>query len=420
MDSLTQIVLGASMGELALGKKLGNRAMVWGAIAGTIPDLDVFSSWVADALTSLAFHRNVTHSIFYIVLASPIFAWVLYGLYGKKGKPSSHFFTKYFLPSFIGIYAVLVIGSFLSPSLLRNIWSYSLIITFFSFIIPLLVWLYRQWRPRELEVEISYSSWLLLFILGIGTHPLLDCFTTYGTQIFQPFSDLRVAWDTISVVDPIYTLPFLICLLVASRYFKKSKSRKNWVNVGLILSSAYLAFAGFHHDHIESKVEESLNQNNIHFDRYMVAPAIFQNILWSVTIDQGDSILLGRISALDTPFEFDVNRLVVFPKNDYLLKGLQDQRAVKTIKWFSNQYYSVMPYDKDTLAMVDLRFGLLPGAGADPVFKFLIFPQKGTSEYGVKRRRSNTNFDTSTLFSTLWRRIKGEKIEPLTTIRNKG
>ena len=41
MDSLTQVVLGAAVGEAALGKKIGNRAIVWGGIAGTIPDLDV-------------------------------------------------------------------------------------------------------------------------------------------------------------------------------------------------------------------------------------------------------------------------------------------------------------------------------------------------------------------------------------------
>ena len=54
-------------------------------------------------------------------------------------------------------------------------------------------------------------------LLGLLTHILLDCFTTYGTQVFAPFSDVRAA-GTISVVDPIYTLPFLICLLAAARF----------------------------------------------------------------------------------------------------------------------------------------------------------------------------------------------------------
>ena len=45
MDSLTQIVLGAAVGEAVLGKKIGNWAIFWGAIAGTVPDLDVFLSY---------------------------------------------------------------------------------------------------------------------------------------------------------------------------------------------------------------------------------------------------------------------------------------------------------------------------------------------------------------------------------------
>ena len=42
MDSLTQIILGAACGEAVLGKKIGNKALLFGAIGGTIPDLDVF------------------------------------------------------------------------------------------------------------------------------------------------------------------------------------------------------------------------------------------------------------------------------------------------------------------------------------------------------------------------------------------
>ena len=54
MDSLTQIVLGASVGEAALGRKVGNRAMVWGAIAGTIPDLDVISNGFMTPIDSIS------------------------------------------------------------------------------------------------------------------------------------------------------------------------------------------------------------------------------------------------------------------------------------------------------------------------------------------------------------------------------
>lgn len=73
MDSLTQIVLGAAVGEAVLGKKIGNKAMLYGAIAGTIPDLDVISSFFTDTVTALEIHRGFTHSILFSVIFAPIF-----------------------------------------------------------------------------------------------------------------------------------------------------------------------------------------------------------------------------------------------------------------------------------------------------------------------------------------------------------
>ena len=60
MDSLTQIVLGAACGEIALGKKIGNKALLFGAIGGTIPDLDVFiGPWLyGNEIDAMAFHRG--------------------------------------------------------------------------------------------------------------------------------------------------------------------------------------------------------------------------------------------------------------------------------------------------------------------------------------------------------------------------
>ena len=58
MDSITQIVLGAACGEAILGKKIGNRALLFGAIGGTIPDLDVFIGKLLfnNEIDSMAFH----------------------------------------------------------------------------------------------------------------------------------------------------------------------------------------------------------------------------------------------------------------------------------------------------------------------------------------------------------------------------
>lgn len=77
MDSLTQIVLGAAVGEAVLGRKVGNKAMLYGAIGGTIPDLDVLSSHFTDTVTALEMHRGFTHSIVFSVLFAPLLGYVV-------------------------------------------------------------------------------------------------------------------------------------------------------------------------------------------------------------------------------------------------------------------------------------------------------------------------------------------------------
>ncbi|MCB9426929.1 MAG: metal-dependent hydrolase [Flavobacteriales bacterium] len=77
MDSLTQIVLGAAVGETVLGRKVGNKAMLYGAIGGTIPDLDVLSSHFTDTVTALEMHRGFTHSIVFSVVFAPLFGYLV-------------------------------------------------------------------------------------------------------------------------------------------------------------------------------------------------------------------------------------------------------------------------------------------------------------------------------------------------------
>src|SRR5687767_12600329 len=84
MDSLTQIILGAAVGELALGRKIGNRALIWGGIGGTIPDLDVLANSFMTPIDALAFHRGITHSILFSVLAPVFFGWLVHKSYEKK------------------------------------------------------------------------------------------------------------------------------------------------------------------------------------------------------------------------------------------------------------------------------------------------------------------------------------------------
>jgi inner membrane protein len=96
LDSLTQIVLGASVGELVLGKKIGNKAVLWGAIAGTIPDLDVLIRYFTDEISSTEMHRGFSHSIVFAVLIAPILSWLAKKIHFKINEVSFKDWTKLF------------------------------------------------------------------------------------------------------------------------------------------------------------------------------------------------------------------------------------------------------------------------------------------------------------------------------------
>jgi len=90
MDSLTQATLGAAVGHLCWSKKIGNRALLLGAVVGTIPDLDIILYPVLDDVQRLYWHRGESHSIFFVLLGSIVTAWLL-SRYHRNGKLSFPF-----------------------------------------------------------------------------------------------------------------------------------------------------------------------------------------------------------------------------------------------------------------------------------------------------------------------------------------
>jgi inner membrane protein len=76
MDSLTHIALGGLIGEAFLGKQLGKRAMVLGAVAQSIPDVDFVASFWLDASHNLLAHRGFTHSFLLSIILAPMLAWL--------------------------------------------------------------------------------------------------------------------------------------------------------------------------------------------------------------------------------------------------------------------------------------------------------------------------------------------------------
>lgn len=85
MDSVTQLVLGGAVGYAVMGNRLGRKAAIYGAIYGTLPDLDVLIPY-ADPIEDFTFHRSFTHSLLIHAVTAPIFAWLMTTVHGHHRR----------------------------------------------------------------------------------------------------------------------------------------------------------------------------------------------------------------------------------------------------------------------------------------------------------------------------------------------
>lgn len=404
MDSLTQMALGAACGEIVLGKKVGNRAMLWGAIGGTIPDLDVLGNFFLDEVGALAFHRSITHSLLFAVLAPFIFGWLVHRLYDSdlyRSKGWKGFIT---LANALFVFLVAFIAWFIIKTTGGGTPSYGTLTVIGIGGIAFIAWLVRGYFFGEQEeVTATRKDWSWLFFWSIFTHPLLDCCTAYGTQLFQPFWDYRVAFNNISVADPLYTIWFLIFLTVAGFLTRKSSRRRLLTWFAIIFSSGYMAFTFYHKVRMDTIFEKSLTEQNIDFNRYMTAPTIFNNVLWSCTAEGDTAYYQGLYSFWDT--EEKVTDLKVIPKNHHLLDKYAGTREAETLKWFSNEFYGIQDLGGDSLQFNDLRYGSMSQKEDDFVFYFIL---KENEEGKLEVKEPSERDVEEGVLGEFWERMKGK------------
>ncbi|HRI59734.1 MAG TPA: hypothetical protein PK228_08420, partial [Saprospiraceae bacterium] len=235
-----------------------------------------------------------------------------------------------------------------------------------------------------------------------------DCCTNFGTQIWQPFSDFRVQWNTISVVDPLATIPFAIFLILAARFGKTIPMRAVLAWAGVAWFVGYVGvYASWHKVDADRIFKQTLQDRGIHYQRFMTNPTIFNNVVWH-GVAEGDTAFYYGLYGFKDKTERYVP-FTVLPKNHYLLKDIpRDDRAYHFLRWFSNGYYNVQRYNGDTLLVNDLRFGLLGDTLRDHnyVFRFLLFKnEKG--EWDVKQNNRNRESiqESERSFGVLWKRI---------------
>lgn len=409
MDSLTHIILGAAAGEVVAGKKLGNRAMLWGAIGCTVPDFDVFATFFTDEMTATSFHRGVMHSFLFVAVAPWLLAKMTEWFYQK-----GHYRKQYYKAAAMIVWLLLYVGAAVGINFIPVVMGEGL--NWYVFVPSLLfgAWLGRSlwlnyWKRDLSLVAAPYRTWVALFFWTILIHPLLDCFTNWGTQVWQPFSDYRMQWNTMAVADPLATLPFALCLVIAIWWAKNARKRALWNVMGLIWFCSYIALSVWHKSMADSLFEQTLQAKDIRYHRFLTNPSILNNVAWYGVAEGDTAYYYGMYGFNDREQRF--KPISVLPKNHELLDRVpSDSRAGYFLRWFTNGYYNVLPYHGDTLQVNDLRFGMLGDTLQDNnyVFPFLVF-KNAQGEWDVKQNNKNRSSAkiTGRSFGQLWRRVKG-------------
>ncbi|MBL6444956.1 metal-dependent hydrolase [Fulvivirga sp. 29W222] len=334
MDSVTQVLLGAAVGEAVAGKKVGNKAIMWGAICGTIPDLDVIGRYFLDTVEALDFHRGISHSLLFAIVVSPVLGYGISRLYSQASA--------------------------------------------------------------------TWKDWTLLVFLGLFTHALLDCFTTWGTQLFWPVGD-RVAFKSVFVIDPLYSLPLLVCLAWLIFLPRGSSKRKRLNNAGLILSSVYLMLTLVAKHQANQVFENSFDAQGMVVERYDSRPAPLNIVLWTVNAETREGYYIGYYSFLDIGQKIKYN---FFPKSHYLLENYRENEKVKKLVEITEGWYTVEAADNGII-INDLRFGQSSGwQTGDGNFVFAYNVYQGDSKTRVDEVEKKLS-DGSKMLMPLWNRIMG-------------
>ncbi len=313
MDSATQFILGASLAGVTLGRTLGPRALLLGGALGTLPDLDSFIP-MGNAIDDMTYHRGFSHSVIVLTLVSPFIAALLTKTIGALNGAFKH---------------------------------------------------------------TLFAVWLCLV-----THPMLDALTTYGTQILWPFGNSPpglspVAFPTVFIIDPIYTLTLLAGVVM---FWRRRERGLRFLAISILAATAYLGIGALGHLSVKARAEShpAFQGKAVH-----VQPSPFNILGWQVLgVDETEfvSALTGIAPSCD-----------VVP----VVRGLRNAKAqnaeglsnsVERLEWFTDGFFNYRQ-EGESLIMSDMRIGFSPSF----VFSFKIAEKNGDLFQGVEPERHRSD-----------------------------
>lgn len=285
MDSVTQFLFGGALAAAGFRSGLGRRAVIAGGAIATLPDLDVLADLVTkpSVINVWLHHRGITHSFPVTLVAGAAIGLGIWAIERRVRR---------------------------APRIL----------------------------PKDaLDDAGRRNAWIWLGALSAVTHPLLDLFTSYGTQLLAPFSNARFAIHAMPIIDPLYSLPLLIVFLFALLTRRHGEGAQRLAQLVLLYIGLYTTMAWGVGRHVEDRAREelrSLEPTAAAAARVDAYPVIFQIWYRRIVADLPNEILIGFASPFrDAPIAWQrIARTEQTPQ----LSAIQSTHEARVFRWFAD------------------------------------------------------------------------------------
>lgn len=239
--------------------------------------------------------------------------------------------------------------------------------------------------------------------VAYATHALLDACTTYGTLLLWPFSDMRVAWNTVSVVDPLFTLPALVLVVLA--VLRKTRA---YSQVALLWMACYLIL-GVVQNYRALAVAQQLAQSRGHTAVNLgVKPSFANIVVWKSVYEHNGYYYVDAIRVLKSKTIIEgssTQKLNLAEQFPWLDPTSQQAKDVERFRWFSNQHLGLDAHNP--LRIIDIRYSLIPNE-LTGMWGITLAPEADLQQHAYYNSNRPNPSEMSDKVGQLWGMIVGK------------
>lgn len=225
---------------------------------------------------------------------------------------------------------------------------------------------------------VSFLLTCLYCTLGYATHAVLDACTSYGTQLFWPFSNIRIAWNSMSIIDPIYTVPIIVGVLMAA--IKKQPSIARIVFAWALI---YPCIGVFQHNRAIEAGLTLAHARGHEPIRINAKPSLGNIFLWKVIYETHKYYYVDAVRVLSDTKKYPgekIEKLDIARDFYWLDSDSQQAKDIERFRWFSNGYIAQDPNNPNRI--VDVRYSFVPNE-VEALWGILLSPQADVDEHVV-------------------------------------